>query len=129
MTGSDAVRALLGRVRDWCGARKRNSASLTREISRVAEDLGLSSHALKDLIARGPDAADLLYERMKALDISKADVDHAAHGMLRDLQSTCACCSEKGICEMDLAKHPDDPVWKSYCPNAVTLESLTKLKG
>jgi len=128
MTGSDGVRALLGRVRDWWRAQEELRLLDPREISRVAEDLGLSSHALKDLIARGPDAADLLYKRMRALGISKADVDHAAHGMLRDLQRTCACCSEKGICEMDLAKHPDDPVWKSYCPNAVTLESLTKLK-
>ena len=66
---------------------------------------------------------------MHALGISKADVDHAAQGVMRDLQKTCACCNEKGVCEKDLAKHPDDPGWKDYCPNAVTLESLAKLKG
>ena len=125
---SHAVSTLLGRLRDWWRAQDELSLLDSREIGRVAEDLGLSRDALKDLVARGPDAADLLYERMKALGISKADVDHAAHGMLRDLQRTCASCREKGICEKDLAKHPDDPVWKSYCPNAVTLESLTKLK-
>ena len=125
---SHAVSTLLGRLRDWWRAQDELRLLDSREIGRVAEDLGLSRDALKDLVARGPDAADLLYERMKALGISKADVDHAAHGMLRDLQRTCASCSEKGICEKDLAKHPDDPVWKSYCPNAVTLESLTKLK-
>ena len=125
---SHAVSTLLGRLRDWWRTQEELRLLDTREIGRVAEDLGLSRDALKDLIARGPDAADLLYERMKALGISKADVDHAAHGMLRDLQRTCASCREKGICEKDLAKHPDDPVWKSYCPNAVTLESLTKLK-
>ena len=48
---------------------------------------------------------------------------------MRDLQKTCACCNEKGVCEKDLVKRPDDSVWKSYCPNAVTLELLTKLKG
>ena len=88
----------------------------------------MSATALKGLVARGPDAANLLYERMHALGISKADVDHAAQGVMRDLQKTCACCNEKGVCEKDLAKRPDDPVWKSYCPNAVTLDSLTKLK-
>ena len=89
----------------------------------------MSASALKDLAARGPDAANLLYERMRALGLSKADVDHAAQGVMRDLQKTCACCNEKGICEKDLSKQPDDPGWKSYCPNAVTLESLAKLKG
>jgi hypothetical protein len=77
----------------------------------------------------GPEAANLLYERMQALGISKADVDKAAQGVMRDLQRTCACCNEKGVCEKDLAERPDDPVWKSYCPNAVTLESLSELKA
>jgi hypothetical protein len=45
------------------------------------------------------------------------------------LQRTCACCNEKGVCEKDFTEHPDDPVWKSYCSNAVTLESLTELKA
>ena len=36
---------------------------------------------------------------------------------------------DKGVCEKDLAKHPDDPVWKSYYPNVVTLESLARLKA
>jgi hypothetical protein len=66
---------------------------------------------------------------MQALGISKADVDKAAEGVMRDLQRTCACCNEKGVCDWDLTERPDDPVWKSYCPNAVTLDSLTKLKA
>jgi len=48
---------------------------------------------------------------------------------MRDLQRTCACCNEKGVCEKDLEERPDDPAWKSYCPNAVTLETLAKLKA
>lgn len=126
---SHALSTLHARLRDWWRTQNELSLLDSKEIGRVAEDLGLSRDALKDLVARGPDAADLLYERMQALGISKADVDHAAHGMLRDLQRTCASCSEKGVCEKDLAKHPDDPVWKSYCPNAVTLESFASLKA
>jgi hypothetical protein len=81
------------------------------------------------LVERRPDAAHNLYERIRALGLSKADVDAAAHGALRDVQRTCACCNEKGVCEKDLAKHPNDPIWKSYCPNAVTLEALAKFKA
>ena len=129
MTGQDAVGALLGRIRDWWRRQAELNALDNKEIGRIAEDLRISSDILRNLVARGPDAANLLYERMQALGISKVDVDKAAEGVLRDLQRTCACCNEKGVCEKDLAERPDDPVWKSYCPNAVTLESLSELKA
>src|SRR5262249_3541537 len=126
---SHALSTLLGRLRDWWRTQDELSLLDSKEIGRVAGDLGLSRGTLQELIERGPDAAHLLYERMQALGVSKADVDHAAHGVLQDLQRTCIYCGEKGVCEKDLAKQPDDPVWKSYCPNAVTLETLAKLKA
>jgi hypothetical protein len=129
MTTQDAVGALLGRVRDWWRRQDELGTLDDKEIGRVAADLSISTSALRDLVARGPDAAHLLYERMRALGISEADVRRAADGVMRDLQRTCACCGEKGVCEWDLRERPDDPVWKSYCHNAVTLESLTKLKA
>jgi hypothetical protein len=124
-----AVEELLTRVRDWWRRQEELSLLDDREVGLVAADLGISTTVLKDLVARGPDAAHLLYERMKALGISKADVDHAAYGVMRDLQRTCACCNEKGICEKDVAERPDDPVWETYCPNAVTLSSLARMKS
>lgn len=129
MSTHTAVETLLARVRDWWRTQNELAGINPCELDRVAADLGMSAGALKGLVARGPDAANLLYERMHALGISKADVDHAAQGVMRDLQKTCTFCNEKGVCEKDLAKHPDDPVWKSYCPNVVTLESLAKLKS
>jgi hypothetical protein len=89
----------------------------------------MSTNTLEDLAKRGPDAAHNLYERMRALGLLRADVDAAAHGVLGDLQRTCACCNEKRVCERDLAERPADPVWRSYCPNTVTLEALAKLKA
>jgi hypothetical protein len=129
MAAQDGVGALLARVRDWWRRQEELRALDDKEIGRVAADLGMSTHTLRDLIARGPHAADLLYQRMNALGISKADIDRAAQGIMRDLQRTCACCNEKGVCEKDLEERLDDPVWKSYCPNAVTLETLAKLKA
>jgi hypothetical protein len=128
MTSHVAVEALLGRVRDWW-ARNELANVDRKELGRVAADLGMTTSDLEDLVARGPEATDLLYERMRALGISRVDVGCAARAIIRDLERTCACCNEKGVCEKDLGKRPDDPVWKSYCPNAVTLASLTKLKG
>jgi hypothetical protein len=128
VTTHDAVGALLGRVRDWWQRQEELRALDDNEIGRVAADLRISTNALKDLVARGPDAAHLLYERMRALGTSEADVRRVADGVMRDLQRTCGVCREKGVCECDLRERPDDPVWKTYCPNTVTLESLTKLK-
>jgi hypothetical protein len=129
MTAQDAVGALLGRVRDWWRRQEELRALDDKEIGRVAADLRISTNTLRDLVARGPDAAGLLYERMCAVGMSRDNVHRAAEGVMRDLQRTCACCNEKGICEKDLEEQPDDPVWKTYCPNAVTLESFTKLKA
>ena len=128
MTTQDVVGALLGRVRDWWRRQEELGTLDDKEIGRVAADLRISTGTLRDLVARGPDAAHLLYERMRALGISAADVHRTADGVMHDLQRTCAYCDEKDVCEWDLRERPDDPVWKSYCHNAVTLKSLTKLK-
>jgi hypothetical protein len=95
---------------------------------KVAGELGMSTGTLEDLVARGPDAAAQLYERLDALGLSKTDVERAAQGVLRDLQRTCTCCDEKGRCEKDLRNDPDSAVWKDHCPNAVTLDALVRLK-
>jgi hypothetical protein len=129
MTTQDAAGALLGRVRDWWRRQEELRVLDDKEIGRVAADLRISTSTLRELVARGPDAAHLLYERMRALGIAEADVRRAADGVMGDLQRTCACCNEKGVCAWDLRQHPDDPVWESYCHNAVTLESLTKPKA
>jgi len=129
MSTHSAVETLLARVRDWWRRQEELRALDDKEIGRVAADLRMSTSTLKDLVARGPDAAHLLYERMSALGISEADVRRASEGVMGDLQRTCTVCREKGVCEWDLKERPDDPVWKTYCHNAVTLESLTKLKA
>jgi hypothetical protein len=99
-----------------------------KELERVAAELGMSSGTLEDLVARGPDAAVHLFERLAALGLSQTEVERAAQGVLRDLQRTCACCDEKGRCEKDLRNDPAGAVWKNYCPNAATLDALVRLK-
>ena len=129
MTTSDAVGALLHRVRDWWRRQGELNALGNNEIGRVAAELGITTDTLRDLVAGGPDAANLLFERMRALGISKAEVHKTAQGVMWDLERTCACCNKEGVCAKDLAKRPDDPVWQSYCPNAFTFDALLKLKA
>jgi hypothetical protein len=129
MTGQDAVGALLHRVRDWWRRQEELSALGNMEIGRVAAEFGITTDTLRDLVAGGPEAANLIYERMRALGISKADVDKAAQGVMWDLERTCGCCNKEAMCAKDLAERPDDPAWQSYCPNAFTLDALLKLKA
>ena len=107
MESLGAVETLLTRVRDWWRRRNELGGLDDKELQRVAAELGMSTNTLEDLVQRGPDAAHNLYERMRALGLSKADVEAAAQGVLRDLQRTCACCNEKSICERDLAERPE----------------------
>jgi hypothetical protein len=124
----NAVETLLVRLRDWWRARTELGGVDRREVDRIAEELGMTADDLRDLVTRGPDAANLLHERMRVLGLSRADVEHAAHGLMRDLERTCACCNEKGTCDEDLKRRPDDPHWTDYCPNAVSLQSLAHLR-
>jgi hypothetical protein len=129
MTRQDAIGALLGRLRDWWRRQEELRSLSDKQVGLIAADLGISIGTLKDLIARGPNTTKLFYERLRTLGITKADVDRAAHGAMRDMQRTCACCKEKGVCDWDLAERPHDPVWKSYCPNADALDFINKLKA
>ena len=129
MSTLTAVEALLARLRAWWLKRNELAGIDRDEVSRIAAEFGMTAGDLQDLVARGPDAANLLYERMRALGLSREDVDRAALGLMHDLEKTCACCNEKGICEKDLTNRPEDPAWMSYCPNAITLSTLAALKA
>ena len=46
--------------------------------------------------------------------------------MFVGLQRRCFDCSFQKDCAIDLRRDPNDPVWKTYCPNAETLEGLAE---
>jgi hypothetical protein len=125
----EAVEGFVARLRAWW-QRLGELDSLDRhERDRIAADLGVTVHDLEDLAARGPRAAELLHRRLTALGLSRVDVEHMGNHLMRDLERTCSCCEHKRTCEHDLSSRPDDPTWKSYCPNATSLESVADTKG
>ena len=89
------------------------------EMERIASDVGVSGADLAILAGKWPDAADLLYRRMKRMEITQADAE-----VRRDLQRVCTVCGSKRRCEHALANNPSDPAWQKYCPNATTLLAL-----
>jgi hypothetical protein len=108
-------------LRAWWRRRSELDAVRPEELERLAQDVGITAQELRELVARGPHASDLLYERMRALGLCKQDVERVALGLMRHLVRTCALCNEKGVCQRDLAERPDDRAWEGYCPNAVGL--------
>jgi hypothetical protein len=112
--------------RNWTAARA-NVASLhccgADETARMAHDLGVTTPELRALAGKWPDSADLLNDRLAALDLDRAEIQHVEPRVLADLQRVCTMCTKRA-CKHDLAQRPDDPVWREYCPNVGTLDAL-----
>ena len=121
--------SFIARLRDWWRHYNELGNLPRDELERMAADFGMTGRELEELAAKGPHAADLLYQRMTALGLSQSNVERIAHGLMRDLVKDCACCGDKAECKKDLAARPSDPAWKDYCPNAISLESICKTKG
>ncbi|HVY44128.1 MAG TPA: hypothetical protein VG966_13925 [Hyphomicrobiaceae bacterium] len=126
---SSRLEGLRARWRAWWQRYEQTGTLDRAELEHIAGDLGLAADDLTTVAAKGPRAKLLLFERMAALGLAQSDVERIADGLMDDLQRGCAGCSSKDECKKDLASRPDDLVWAEYCPNSLTLTSLSKLKG
>jgi hypothetical protein len=125
------VRAAIDVLADWVknletAARDQFAALDRREVASIAHDLGLTEHELRAVAAKGPDAAKLLLERMKALHLDPETISREHPEVMHDMQRLCSLCEAGGRCQRDLAKRPSDPRWEKYCPNAQTLHALER---
>ena len=121
---------MVGRLADWwqdlraARMRLRELQQYGDSLEHIARDVGLSSSDLYAMAAKPPDAADQHKQRLAALDIDRASLLRRHPLVARDLERVCSLCGQKRRCERDLASHPNDPVWRTYCPNAQTLDAL-----
>jgi len=113
-------------VRNWTRSR-RMRLSLdecdSSEVARMAREFGLSPRELSRMSRLGPDAADLLLQRMNALHLDPEAIWKSDPATMRDMQRLCSACASKRRCQRDL--HGDhNSAWVLYCPNAGTLDAL-----
>jgi hypothetical protein len=124
------VASFITRLQEWWRYHNELGNLPREELEHMAGELGMTGRDLEDLAGKGPHAADLVYQRMGALGLSRSDVERIGHGLMGDLEKTCACCNEKSQCKKDLAAaRPGNVAWKDYCPNAISLESIEKTKS
>ncbi len=94
------------------------------EKEQIARDIGVSCDELRQFAKSNSHAADLLQERMAALDLDPNEVARMSPETMRDMQRLCALCKKHRQCARDLARNASDPAWKDYCPNLDALTSL-----
>jgi transcriptional regulator with XRE-family HTH domain len=125
------VEAIIDIIADW--VKKYRSAAGLRddlarcgsdEVARVARDLGVSPGELVGLARKGPHAADQLKKLLLALGVDPRKLASEDPAMMRDLQRICITCGCKRRCEHELAAGTAAQHFRSYCPNAVSLDAL-----
>ncbi len=124
----------LGRwYRNWNTAREgafELQCAGAAEVERIAQELGLSSFELQNLVKR-PDERPLLARRLAVLHIEPPALAKSEPATFRDLQRVCALCGVRDRCAADLEDQGRDPAWqewRDYCPNATTLSALAALQ-
>lgn len=100
-------------------------ASLDDEtVKLLAQDNALSEQDLRDLIRKGPHAADEMPALMALLGINPEDVRLGDPSNYRDMHVACAHCGEKARCRRELADGSATQDFTEYCGNAERLADL-----
>lgn len=126
------VDAVIDMIADWFQHRKEIAETCncdTGELGRIAQELGVSTGELEDLVRRGRHAADELPRLMKALQLDPKALARTQALVMHDMERVCAHCSHKRQCGDDLAAGTAATHYEDYCGNALTLQSLGAKKA
>jgi hypothetical protein len=94
------------------------------EVMQIAKDLGVSAIELRELVSKGPHAADLVQKMLVALNVDPKAIANSNPLVMRDLQRLCITCTDKKRCASELAKGTAAEHFREFCPNALTLDAL-----
>jgi len=94
------------------------------EVMQIAKDLGVSANELRELVAKGPHAADLVQKMLVALNVDPKAIANSNPQVMRDLQRLCINCEDKKRCASELKNRTAAENYHEFCPNALTLDTL-----
>jgi hypothetical protein len=120
----DAVANWVKKPRGGAGSYDELAQWEPEEIARTARDIGVSPDELICMAGKGPHAADQLPRLLHAVGVDPGTLSRDAPDMMRDMQRLCAACSHKRRCERELAAGTGANNYRSFCPNAVSLETV-----
>lgn len=96
----------------------------SEQVEQLARDVGVTANDLRRLSELGPDAANLLYDRLASEGVDARQLEKRHPRVMKDMQLTCSCCDDKERCARDMANAASFDDWKSYCPNSTTIDDL-----
>ena len=124
---------ILGTIAGWITKYResmQSRAELQRcgeeEVARIAHELSVSPAELASLAGKSPNSALLLDKMLVALGVDRENKHVKDPRMMRDLQRLCFVCDHKAQCAHDLAAGTAKEHYHEYCPNAYTLDVLTR---
>ena len=119
-----AIARWVDRYRDMLDPTRQFGSCSPDDVRAMAHDLSLTPDDLVTLTRKGPNAARLLSELLKALGVDPKKLAQQDPAMVRDLQRLCVSCGYKRQCEHDLLEGTSASHYTEYCPNAYTLGLL-----
>lgn len=120
----DVVSRYWNNYRDRAESRKELAHMSTSDIEMLAVDCGLSPGQLRDMLARGPHAADELLQLMKELALDESSVKSIGRGAFNDMKLICAECGRKSICRKSLRRGTAANDHPAFCNNAELLADM-----
>jgi hypothetical protein len=124
------VEATLAAIADWVNrCRQLTLPSAlgecdSKEVARIAADLGVTAGELRSLAEAKPGSAELLGHMLPALGIDPKALANTDPLVMRDLQRLCVTCQNKTRCRHELEETSAAGHYHEFCPNAVTLDAL-----
>ncbi len=125
----NAIASWVNKYRAAVGAQLAHGACGPDEVRQTAKDLGVAPNQMRELMNKGPGAADLLQKLLVALHVDPQEIAKANPAVMRDLQRLCIACANKKQCAHELAQGTAAEHFRDYCPNAFTLDALFAAKG
>ncbi len=119
-----AIADWVKRYREAIGVRAELAMCGTEEVASVARDIGVSLEELEFAVKKGPHAADELPRLLRALGVDPQKLSQQEPRTMRNLERICIACEAKDDCRHELAAGTAANSYKTFCPNAITLEEL-----
>jgi len=120
--------SLLARAFDWIKARALRDNELGAmsrdDMHFLAADLGITEADLMDIAPRVTDHSDLMDRMMRIRGLDPDTVRHHFSALVRDMELTCARCSDVRQCRRELAAGTAAAHFHEFCPNAETMDQF-----